>query len=127
MKFSSVRFNAVVCGGDESDVFKLSIPGHQFCLPGTELRLVAHKTIERKKRSGALGLASKRWMVSEPSTGLRVLHEREFRSRAGAVRAAGDTVFAVGMSITMEKILLAMSQNTDLETESLDEQQGKTP
>ncbi len=120
MKFTRTTLDAAVCDVvDLSVVYKVRIQGYLFQLPGTKLDLVAHKVIERKNRTGPFRLSEKRWMVSEPRTGLRVLHEREYLSRTNAADAASETINAIGMATTMEKIMLAMAGGTEARVQTL--------
>ncbi len=120
MKFTPTTLDAAVCDvTDLSVLYRVRIEGYLFQLPDTKLDLVVHKVIERKTRTGPFRLSEKRWMVSEPRTGLRVLHEREYLTRADAVDAASETINTIGMATTMEKIMLAMAGGTEARVQSL--------
>ncbi len=121
MKFTQTTLDAAVFdGSDSTNIYKVRIKGYLFYLPGTELRLVAHKVIEREKRIGPYHMSREHWMVSEPRTGLRVLHAREYLTRTDAIDAAIEDVEHIGLSTTMEKIMLALAKNTNVHIQTLE-------
>ncbi len=106
-------FTCLVYIPEKELAVRLNIQGYRFIAPGTSLLLVVHRVVYRDVHSEQLMVSDKHWVVSEPTTGLRLIHEREFVTRRAAMEEAAEVLARQGMDKTMESIMLNTPRTMD--------------
>ncbi len=92
---------------------RINFKGYKFIAPDTNLTLVVHHTICRDVDSKRISVSPNFWVVSEPRTGRRLIHERNFTTRHEAITDALEALSNRGMESTMEAVMLNIPRALD--------------
>ncbi len=125
MKFTHATVDVHIQSSPRDGEHKLRVPGYEFTLPGTHLVLVVHRAISETGYPARFETAqklSKRWVVTEPTTGKRLMDhsERESRTREDAVVSAGKTIKKNGMNNLAMAIMESLPKLLGLEVRTPD-------
>ncbi len=127
MKFTRTTVYAHIVATPSQNEHRLKLPGYKFVLPDTNLVLVVHRTInrtlyhERFYTTHNTHKLSKRWVVTEPTTGKRLMDplERESKTREAAVVSAGKAMKKNGMKALSLAIMKCLPDIIGLEVRCL--------
>ncbi len=125
MKFTRTTVYAHIIASSENDEHRLKLPGYKFVLPGTHLVLVVHRANNKTgyhERFETAQKLSKRWVVTEPTTGNRLMDhsERESRTREAAVVSAGKAIKKHGMDNLAMAIMQCLPDIIGLDVRDID-------